>query len=192
MNPTQRARAGGLVAVIALIVAVAGCYSSASSTTFVIDSGSISWSAPSAWRMTVTPPLWNGGVVGITFVSPDAIAFRCPSGQLPTLESCWPIAKLPQNGVLVGSIPLRALTPQPTSSAWATIAADGGTFPALREAPGPCGAIGADETLSAIAPAATNQSGDEEMLACVRGPDLASGEATVKTILASVRPRGSS
>lgn len=197
MSVILRARALGLIMVIALTGAVAGCTSAASSSDVVVSSGSISWSVPSAWRMTATPPLWSGGLVGITFVSPDDIAGHCliQSGHLATLEGCWPIATLPQNGVLVASIPLHSPTTQPAASPWATIHASGGAFPVFREVPGPCGAIGASETLVGFAPGGGDQVGDaampgaEEMLACVGGPDLAAGEASVTAILASVRPR---
>jgi hypothetical protein len=197
MSVIPRARALGLIVVIALTGALAGCYSAASSSDYVVSSGSTSWSVPSAWRMTSTPPLWSGGLDGITFVSPDDIAGHClmQSGHLATLEGCWPIATLPQNGALVASIPLHSPTPQPAASLWATIHASGGAFPVFREGPGPRGAIGASETLVGFAPGGGDQAGAvampgaEKMPACVRGPDLAAGEASATGILVSVRLR---
>ncbi len=60
-------------------------------------------------------------------------------------------------------------------------------IPVLREAPGICAAIGADETLSATAPTLPDGSGDHQFVACLRGPDLAAGEAAARAILTSVR-----
>ncbi len=157
------------------------------SPAMVIQGASVWWSAPASWHVTGTPPVVPGGREGITFVSPEPIAAWCSSNP-PTLQACWPLQRLSPNGVLVAWIPLQGLHRQPNASPWASITSNGVSIPVLRDTPGVCAAIAADETLTAMAPRMPDGAGDNEFVACVRGPDLATGEATVLAIMRTVRP----
>ncbi len=153
----------------------------------VMEAGSVRWSFPASWHVTGTVPVQPGGKEGITFVSPEPIAVNC-SVDPPSLEACWPLQRLSSDGLLVAWIPLRGLSPQPTATAWTALVSNGATARVRREVPGICGELGGDETLTAIAPTLPDGSGDHQLVSCLRGPDLTSGEAAVREILGSVRP----
>jgi hypothetical protein len=104
-------------------------------------------------------------------VAPEASA-NPPDAQGRACD--WPVASLSPNAVLVELTSTRILEPLPTTGD--EIPMNGGTARPQVDQPGPCAAIGADETISVLVPLPRERPADEsnlEVIACLRGPDLA-------------------
>jgi hypothetical protein len=96
----------------------------------------------------------------------------------------WPLTSLSANGVFVTWGTTRILVPLP--SAGEPIAMNGATTRLQIERPGGCAAIGAEETISVLVPIGQpTPLSNVAMVACLRGPDLATAEAQVRAMLAS-------
>ena len=96
----------------------------------------------------------------------------------------WPLATLSPGGVLVTWWNTRILSPIPSPEQQLTI--NGGTSGLRVQRPGACAAIGGDETIDVAIPlkhptAVTNLA----VVACLRGPNVAAGEAQLREMLAS-------
>jgi hypothetical protein len=197
MSVIPRARALGLIVVIALTGALAGCYSAASSSDYVVSSGSTSWSVPSAWRMTSTPPpaarrtVWHHVRLTGRHRWPLPDPKRTPGHPRGLLADCdapperlaggldsAPFAHAPASRLPVGHHPCerRSLPgiPRVSRPLWCHWR----QRDTRRVRP-----WGGDQVGAVAMP------GAEKMPACVRGPDLAAGEASVTGILVSVRLR---
>jgi len=80
----------------------------------------------------------------------------------------------------------RILAPLP--SAGDAVEVNGATGRIQTEKPGSCSAVGADETLDVLVPIGQPKPWSNiDVVACLRGPDLATSEAQVRAILASVK-----
>jgi hypothetical protein len=96
----------------------------------------------------------------------------------------WPLTSLSANGVFVNWLTTRILDPRPSTGE--VIAMDGETTRLQTERPGSCGKIGADETISVWVPRGQpTPLSNVWVVACLRGPDLATGEAQLRAMLAS-------
>jgi hypothetical protein len=98
----------------------------------------------------------------------------------------WPLEELAPNGVLVTWLTTRILAPLP--SAGDSVEVNGATGRLQIEKPGSCSAVVADETLYVLVPIGQPKPWSNiAVLACLRGPDLATSEAQVRAMLASAR-----
>jgi hypothetical protein len=71
-------------------------------------------------------------------------------------------------------------------SAGEVVAANGEQARLQIERPGPCGTIGADETMTVLVPIGQPTAlSNLAVIACLRGPDLTSAEAQIRAMLAS-------
>ena len=152
----------------------------------------ISFERPSAWtrwQPNDHDPINDGPWA---YLSTDpllaACATRPPAAPNPPDargRACdWPLASLSPNGVLVSWINTRILLPLPTAGDVVDL---GGEHARLQLArPGSCAAVGADETLSVLVPIGQpTPLSNLAVVACLRGPDLATAEAQVRAMLAS-------
>jgi hypothetical protein len=97
-----------------------------------------------------------------------------------------PLEELAPNGVLVTWLTTRILAPLP--SAGDSVEVNGATGRLQIEKPGSCSAVVADETLYVLVPIGQPKPWSNiAVLACLRGPDLATSEAQVRAMLASAR-----
>lgn len=98
----------------------------------------------------------------------------------------WPLGELAPNGVLVNWLTTRILVALP--SAGDAVKVNGATGRLQIEKPGSCAAVGADETLYVLVPIGHPKPWSNiAVLACLRGPDLATSEAQVRAMLASAK-----
>ncbi len=113
-------------------------------------------------------------------VTPDA----SPNPPDSQGQACdWPLTSLSANGVLVTWWTTRILLPFPSFGD--PIVVNGKGTRLQVELPG-CAAIGADEAISVLVPiGASSTLSNIEVGACLRGPDLATTEAQVRSMLAS-------
>jgi hypothetical protein len=105
-----------------------------------------------------------------------------PDGQ--GRACAWPITELGSNGVLVIWLTTRVLQPLPSTGE--TIEVDGATAHLQITRPGGCGVMKADETIDVLVPMSQpTPISNIAVVACLRGPDLATAEAKVRTMLRS-------
>jgi hypothetical protein len=98
----------------------------------------------------------------------------------------WPLGDLAPNGVLVIWHTTRLLRALP--SAGDAIEVNGATGRLQTAKPGSCAAVGADEMLYVLVPIGHPKPWSNiDVLACLRGPDLAGAEAKVRAMLASAK-----
>jgi hypothetical protein len=96
----------------------------------------------------------------------------------------WPLASLSPNGVLVSWVNNRIVAPLPTAGE--VLPVNGESTRLQIERPGACQTIGADETLSVLVPIGQpTPLSNIAVVACMRGPDLATAEAEFRAMLAS-------
>ena len=90
------------------------------------------------------------------------------------------MVQLQPGGVIVGFGYQRELLgvafPEPTG-AGDVVTLNGFRTKLVRDAPGACGPIGADETVTLVIPSIADWTGRTTVEACLRGPDLAPNEA---------------
>ena len=152
----------------------------------------ISFDRPASWTRWLPnahDPINDGPLI---YLSTDPLLPTCattPQGSPNPADSrgraCdWPLAELAPNGVLVTWLTTRILAPLP--SAGEAVEVNGATGRLEIEKPGSCSAVGADETLDVLVPIGQPKPWSNiAMVACLRGPDLAAGEAQVRAMLAS-------
>ena len=98
----------------------------------------------------------------------------------------WPLGKLAPNGVVVTWLTTRILAPLP--SAGDPVEVNGAIGRLQIEKPGSCSGVVADETLYVLVPIGQPKPWSNiAVLACLRGPDLATSEAQVRAMLASAK-----
>jgi hypothetical protein len=94
-------------------------------------------------------------------------------------QSFPPVVQLQAGGVIVGFQYQRELLgvafPEP-SEAGDVITLNGFRTKVVRDAPGACAALGADETVTLVIPSIADWTGRTTVEACLRGPDLAGNE----------------
>ena len=115
--------------------------------------------------------------------APDATANR-PDARGRACD--WPLKSLAPDGVFVSWVTTRILEPLP--SAGEELVVNGAQARLQIERPGPCGIVGAEETMSVLVPIGhPTPLSNVAVIACLRGPDLASAEAQFRAMLASAR-----
>jgi hypothetical protein len=96
----------------------------------------------------------------------------------------WPLMSLSPSGVLMTWENTRILRTLPTTGEVLPI--NGSRARLQIERPGVCDSVGADETISVLVPIGQpTPLSNIEVVACLGGPDLATAEAQVRTMLAS-------
>lgn len=129
--------------------------------------GSMSLVTPPGWQL-VAPHVWTAPVGPRAFLSNAPIVDPCPSTLVSWVACQKPLAFLPPGGILVTMEGVAEAIPSNKAPVVTT------------HQPGPvCAALEGDVELSAIFPGFG-------LDGCVRGPDLAAGEATFRGIVASV------
>jgi hypothetical protein len=143
------------------------------------------------WLPNAHDPMTDGPLI---YLSTDSLLSTCatpPSAALNPADShgraCeWPTRELPPNGVLVTWLTTRILAPLP--SAGEAVETNGAIGRLQIQKPGSCSAIGAEETLYVLVPIGQPKPWSNiAVLACLRGPDLATSEADVRAMLKSAR-----
>lgn len=131
----------------------------------------------------------------LVYLSTDPLLPNCavPPGATPNPadpqgNACtWPLSQLEPNGVLVIWWTTRILEALPTDGG-ELIEVNATTARLHTAKPGLCGEIGADETMELLVPIGQpTPLSNIGLVACVRGPDLATAEARVKAMLATAR-----
>jgi len=154
----------------------------------------ISFEHPSTWILWQPNdhnPINDGPLIYLTteaLLPECAVApFATPHPPDAQGRACdWPLASIAPNGVLVTWLTTRLLEPLPTAGESVAVNATHGRLEIER--PGGCAAIGADETLVILVPIGQpTPLSNIAMVACLHGPDLATGEAQVRAMLASTR-----
>jgi hypothetical protein len=184
--------AGLAASVLVALGAAAGAAGAGSGplTSFSLDG--LSFRHPAAWRVQTFDDVshWNpGGSRTIAYLSPLALSDPCRP-VTGGVACTFPIATLPPRGVLVqwsqdGNRPgfgLRSLR--------GGVRASIGGHPARVKVsrPGPCGAIGGEQTIHAlIAAGASSGAGFYDLAVCLRGPGLVRAAGLARAMLASVR-----
>jgi hypothetical protein len=208
---TQIARRFGLLALVAS--ATVGCSTgplpsgssptsspavrtSAPSVPAVVDDGAdmISFKRPSSWTRWIPnehSPMTGGPLV---YLSTEPLLSSCavspgedphpPDAQGLACE--WPVADLAPNGTLVTWYTTRILEDLPPAGEKVEVNGYAARLQIAR--PGPCSAIGADETLDVLVPIGQPKAWSNfGVRACLRGPDLEDSAADFRALLASAR-----
>ena len=125
----------------------------------------------------------------VAYLGPDLVPDPCSRYANGSSCSWWQTTHLPPNGVVAavwrwGGPPGAVL--DMTSGDAVTIAGRPGRFVTVEVDPG-CRAMGGDEQLKVIVP---NQAiwNWEQLDACLRGPDHAAGEATIRSMITDLTP----
>lgn len=141
------------------------------------------------WQPNAHNPINDGPLI---YLSTEPLLATCATTPEQTPNppdargrACdWPLASLSPDGVLVNWYTTRILTPLP--SAGERIEVNGATGRLQVEKPGYCSAIGADETLQILVPIGQPKPwSNVAVVACLRGPELATSEMQVRAMLAS-------
>jgi hypothetical protein len=165
---------------------------SPSLTTTVTDAANgISFERPAHWTRW-QPNEHNAINDGpLIYLSTDPLLAACATAPDATANppdtqgrACaWPLTSLSANGVFVNWLTTRILDPRP--SVGEVIAMNGESARLQTERPGSCAKVGADETISVWVPTGPTPLSNVWVVACLRGPDLATGEAQLRAMLAS-------
>ena len=168
---------------------------SALGATMVADSANgVSFERPAdwtRWRPNEHNPINDGPLL---YLSTDPLLPACarPPSATPNPpdargRACdWPLVALSPNGVLVTWLTTRILAPLP--SVGEGLVMNGQTTGLAIERRGPCAEIGADETVSILVPIGQpTPASNIAVVACLRGPDLATAEDQLRAMLASAR-----
>lgn len=140
------------------------------------------------WQPNQHDPINDGPLV---YLSTDPLLPACATAPNATANppdaqgrACaWPLTSLSANGVFVNWLTTRILAPRPRVGE--VIAMNGESARLQTERPGSCAKIGADETISVWVPSRQSTLSNLWVVACLRGPDLATGEAQLRAMLAS-------
>jgi hypothetical protein len=162
---------------------------------WVVDQSSgISFERPSnwaRWQPNHHNPINDGPLIYLSSepLLPDCAVAPSATPNPPDAQgrACdWPLASLAPNGVLITWLTTRILQPLPTAGEVVDVNAT--TAHLQVDKPGGCVAVGADETLELLVPIGQpTPESNIAMVACLRGPDLATSEAQVRAMLASAR-----
>jgi hypothetical protein len=154
----------------------------------------ISFARPASWTRWLPNahnPINDGPLI---YLSTDPLVPTCATTPQTTPNpadargrACdWPLGELAPNGVVVTWLTTRILAPLP--SAGDPVEVNGATGRLQIEKPGSCSAVVADETLYVLVPIGQPKPWSNiAVLACLRGPDLATSEAQVRAMLASAK-----
>jgi len=154
----------------------------------------ISFARPASWTRWLPnahDPITDGPLI---YLSTDPLLPTCATTPQATPNpadaqgrACgWPLEELAPNGVLVTWLTTRILAPLP--SAGDPVEVNGATGRLQTEKPGSCSAVGASETLEVLVPIGQPKPWSNiDVLACLRGPDVATSEAQVRAMLASAK-----
>lgn len=161
-------------------------------TTVTDGANGISFERPANWTRSQPNEHmpWVGGP--LIYLSTDPLLPTCatfpeaspnpPDAQ--GMACAWPLTSLSANGVFVSWVNGRILTPLPSTGE--VIAMNGETARIQIERPGYCAQIGADETIIVGVPIGQpTPLSNTSVIACLRGPDLATAEAQARAMLAS-------
>lgn len=152
----------------------------------------ISFNRPAAWTLwqpNQSSPMTGGPLI---YLSTDPLLPGCATvpGASPNpsigqgLTCDWPLESLSSNGVLVSWVNLRTLETMPPDGEEISINGDRARLQVNR--PGSCAAIGAEETMSILVPIGQPTAlSNIAVVACLRGPDLATAEGLVRELLGS-------
>lgn len=140
---------------------------SASPTAMTWDFGGQSFTTPAGWHLTWAHR-WTAPIGPIAFLANTPVSDPC-STQFLAYDACWkPLEALPADGVLVTFSGSAGLTTRDMWGKVTTGAADAS-----------CASLGGDEQMGAVFDGFG-------VSACLRGPDLASGEAAFREVVASL------
>jgi hypothetical protein len=166
---------------------------SALGATMVADSANgVSFERPAdwtRWRPNEHNPINDGPLI---YLSTDPLLPACATAPSATPNppdsrgrACdWPLVALSPNGVLVTWLTTRILAPLP--SVGEGLVMNGETTRLMFERRGPCAEIGGDETVSVLVPIGQPTPASYiAVVACLRGPDLATSEAQLRAMFAS-------
>lgn len=129
--------------------------------------GRLSFTTPPGWSM-VMAHRWTMPVGPIAFLANVPVADPC-STELLAGEACWrPVDALPPDGVLVTFSGMATVTPRDLVGKITTGPAEAA-----------CASLGGEERMGA-------PFGGFSVSACLRGPNLAAGEAAFREIVASL------
>jgi hypothetical protein len=166
---------------------------SAVPVTVADEASGISFGLPAGWtrwQPNGHSPMTDGPLI---YLSTDPLLPACavapsnsPNPPDARGRACdAPVASLRENGVFVSWVTSRTLERLPSEGE--AIAINGSTGRLEVERPGSCGAIGADETIAVLVPIGQpTPLSNIAVVACLRGPDLATAEAHLRAMLASV------
>ena len=158
------------------------------------SAGGISFERPAnwtRWRPNEHNPINDGPLI---YLSTDPLPPACATAPSATPNppdargrACdWPLVALAPNGVLVTWLTTRILAPLP--SVGEGLVMNGQTARLAFERPGACAEIGGDETVSVLVPIGQpTPVSNIAVVACLRGPDLATTEEQLRAMLASAR-----
>jgi hypothetical protein len=161
-------------------------------TTVADSANGISFERPTSWtrwRPNQHDPINDGPLI---YLSTDPLLAACATATDTTANppdtqgrACaWPISSLSEDGVFVNWVTSRILVPRP--NAGEVIAMNGERGRLQTERPGSCAEIGADETISVWVPIGQpTPLSNVWVVACLRGPDMATAEGQVRAMLAS-------
>jgi hypothetical protein len=168
-----------------------------SSSSVADHAGGIAFDRPAnwvRWLPNMHDPITDGPML---YLSTDPLQPTCavlPSGPPNPADvqgrACdWPLTTLSPGGVLVTWWNDRILSPIPSPDEPLTI--NGGSSGIRVERPGTCAAIGSDETVEAAIPLAGSPGWTNlVVIACLRGPDVASAETQLREMLRSAAVQG--
>jgi hypothetical protein len=155
--------------------------------------GSFSFQWPSDWTRwwAIPPDVLVGGPS--EYFSTDALLPACATREPPVsfirpspAPTCdWPLESLSPNGVLATWESPRILAWLPSAGEPVTMST--GIARLQVDLPGTCAQVGGDETLSVLIPIdKPARLSNVGFLGCLRGPDLAIGEAQFRAFLMSI------
>jgi hypothetical protein len=127
---------------------------------------------------------------GPVFVANQPFPDPCAGSTQQNIQ-CFPFpppVQLRPGGVIVGfdyARQLMAVVFPPPSGPGDVITLNGFRTKVVREAPGVCGPLGGDETVSVLIPSIADWTGRTTVEACIRGPNLAENEAMLLQMIRS-------
>jgi hypothetical protein len=144
--------------------------------------------APPGWQLFETKLQIGIPYGGPIYLSNQPLPDPC-AGSTEEAISCVPFppqVQLDPGGVIVGFDYARELLgvafPEP-SGAGDIVTVNGFRTKLVRDTPGVCGPLGADETVTLLIPSIADWTGRTTVEACLRGPNLAGNEAKLMAMV---------